>query len=255
MNTAQFQQSMADVINGQQSPFAEHGLLGPATAEQLLQVYQNNYHISLTEYLDAVFPACAALVGGDFFTQLSHAYVDKNPLLAPQLDGYGEMLPDFIRSYELAASVPYLADVSQLEWQLDRLGNSRFHPHNEFPFERLQHVDPTAQVSIVFELNQNIAWLSFGHPALSIWKGVSNNNLDGIDIDSAESVLFKMAADHSIAMEPISTQGVALLNAFSQQQSITEIMDFPATAEGVELYLQPWIQTGIIINFHLLEKE
>lgn len=255
MNTVQFQQSMADAINGQHNPFTDHHLIGPASTEQLLQVYKNNYRISLTEYLSAVFPVCAALVGEEFFTQLANAYIVKHPPQAPQLDGYGKMLPGFILSYELASSVPYLADVSHLEWQLDRLGNNRFHVHNEFPFTQLQNLDSNTQASIVFELNQNIAWLTFAHPALSIWKGVSNDNLEGIDIEEEESIIFQMEPDHSISMEPISSQGIALLNAFYQQQSIAEIMGSPSTAEGVGLYLEPWIKAGIIINFHLSDKE
>lgn len=255
MNTALFQQNMADVINGQQNPFKEHELTGPASSEQLLQVYKNNYRISLSEYLGAVFPVCLALVGEDFFAQLANAYIDEYPPQAPQLDGYGEMLPSFIRSYEFAASVPYLSDVCQLEWQLDRLGNSRFHANNGFPFGRLQSTGADAQTSIIFELNKNIAWQTFKYPALSIWKGVTNGNLNDIDMDSAESVIFQMEPDHSIAMELVSPQGIALLGAFFLQKTIAEIMDSPASAEGVGLYLESWIQASILINFHLSDKE
>lgn len=255
MNTAQFQQQMADVINGQHSAFADTELTGPASAEQLLQVYQNNYRVSLSEYLEAVFPVCVALVGEAFFAHVAKAYIEAHPPQVPQLDVYGKMFPSFISTYEQAASVPYLADIASLEWQLDRLGNNRHHSISAFPFERLQNIDADLQTSIIFELNPNLAWQAFGHPALSIWKGVKNNVLEGINMDSPESVIFHMEADHSVSMELIDRHGIALLDALSKQHSIAQIMETPAAAQGVAVFLEPWIQAGFIINFYLSEKE
>ncbi len=249
MNTDQFQRQFAEAINGSPTPFIDDALIGPAPMEQLLQVYKNNYRVSLTEYLEAVFPVTLALVGDDFFSHIASVYIDSNPPKSPQLDHYGQHLPLFIANFEAAATVPYLTDVAALEWQLDRLGNRRFQRFEPFPFEHLQTLNPIEQENIVFALNRNMAWQRFNSAALSIWRGVTNNDFENIDLTAQETVLFRLEPDHSVAMEIITEAQAALLGALENQRTITQITTTETTAEAASVYLELWIQQRIIVSF------
>lgn len=255
MNSDTFQRQLADVINGQANRFAANDLLGPASVEQLVQVYKNNYRVSLSEYLEAVFPAVSALVGEEFFALLAKTYIDNHPPAVPQLDGYGRSFAAHIRSMEQAESVPYLSDIAMLEWQLDRLGNQRYQQYSAFPFQQLQALDPEEQGNIRFELSQNISWQAFEYPSLGIWQGVQKGDFDGLDLDQPEAVLFHLQSDHSVEMGVISTDAITLLDCFREQKTIAEIMAQPNAANAIAQHLEAWIAQGILINFTRHTKE
>jgi hypothetical protein len=78
-------------------------------------VYRNNVVVGLTETLKDAFPAVHRIVGADFFQAIARAYVVVEPPQSPILLDYGAGFPDFIRQFEPAAVLPYLADVARIE--------------------------------------------------------------------------------------------------------------------------------------------
>jgi hypothetical protein len=92
---------------------------GASIAERL-DVYRNNVHSSLIETLAATFPVAVRVVSEDSFRVLARAYLRAElPASAALLD-YGAGLPAFIRRWEPAAPLPWLADLAALEhawWQ------------------------------------------------------------------------------------------------------------------------------------------
>ena len=93
---------------------------GPFPTEQLLQLYRNNFYISLSEYLEACFPAVLALVGEEFFRQLSKHFIQKIPLTEAPLEKYGANFSSFISTYPATLELPYLAEMARLEWYLEQ---------------------------------------------------------------------------------------------------------------------------------------
>ncbi|MGX1097384.1 HvfC/BufC N-terminal domain-containing protein [Amorphus sp. MBR-141] len=78
-------------------------------------VYRNNVMVGLIDALCARFPVCARLVGTEFFRAMARVFVDAHKPRSPLLMAYGDDFPDFIKGFEPAAAVPYLADVARLE--------------------------------------------------------------------------------------------------------------------------------------------
>jgi hypothetical protein len=78
-------------------------------------VYRNNVVVSLIDALAATFPVVQALVGVDFFRAMARLYVQAHPPRSRVMAWFGADLPAFIKAFEPAASVPYLADVARLE--------------------------------------------------------------------------------------------------------------------------------------------
>lgn len=95
----------------------EHAI-GDWTAElphQRMRVYRNNVAAALVNALKVRFPVTEQLVGQEFFAAMALAYGDRHRPVSPVLIEYGSGLPDFIRNFQPAQSVPYLGDAAELE--------------------------------------------------------------------------------------------------------------------------------------------
>jgi len=80
-----------------------------------LAVYRNNIRSSLSKALADIFPVVAQLVGEEFFKFAANEYFNAEPPSSPLIANYGDRFPEFLDAFEPARSVPYLADMAQLE--------------------------------------------------------------------------------------------------------------------------------------------
>lgn len=90
-------------------------------AEPRFSLYIRNFYGGLAETLALTFPATAALVGKPFFRSMIQAFAKNHPPASGNLDEYGSRLPEFIRSFSPAASLPYLTDIARFEWLCHRV--------------------------------------------------------------------------------------------------------------------------------------
>ena len=91
--------------------------LGRPTAKRF-NVYRNNVAVSLTEALEAGFPATARLLGDANFRAVAGRFLRASPPDSPLMMHYGAGFPDFLASLDALASMGYLADVARLEQAL-----------------------------------------------------------------------------------------------------------------------------------------
>lgn len=95
------------------------------SAGQRLQIYRNNYVISLSEVLEACYPLLRAVIGEECFSALARHYVMHHPLTSADVSTYGAGLESSIAALpHLLQSVPYAADLARFEWQLDAVQQS-----------------------------------------------------------------------------------------------------------------------------------
>ncbi len=81
-----------------------------------LGIYRNNVLSSLVGALADTFPVTWQLVGAEFFRAMAWQYIRISPPRTPVLAAYGSSFSRFIAQFEPARSVPYLADVAEIEW-------------------------------------------------------------------------------------------------------------------------------------------
>jgi hypothetical protein len=96
------------------TPAAVTGPKGKA-ARKRYGVYRNNVIVSLINALAAVFPATMRITGADFFRAMARFHIRATPPTSPLLFEYGRDFPDFIKGYEHARQLPWLADVARIE--------------------------------------------------------------------------------------------------------------------------------------------
>jgi len=112
VSQAQFREGLFDPKRA-----APTGLVNPdgTQASKRFDVYRNNVAVSLTEALEATFPVVRKLVGEAFFSAMSGVYLRQHPPTSPLLMLYGEKMPQFLRRFEPAKTLPYLSDVAWVE--------------------------------------------------------------------------------------------------------------------------------------------
>ena len=132
-------------------------------------VYRNNVHSALINALAAAHPVTLQLVGDDFFRAMAGLYVQASPPTSPLISEYGESFAEFIRAFKPAASVPYLADVAQLE----RLRVQAYHAADTPALAQhavLQHMQHQADLGTLrLQLHPSVATLNSAYAVVAVW--------------------------------------------------------------------------------------
>ncbi|MEZ8386756.1 DNA-binding domain-containing protein, partial [Vibrio splendidus] len=69
------------------------------TDEQRIQIYRNNFVISLSEVLAATYPLTEMLVGEECFQQMARQHVLSYPSTSGDVSGYGEHFEQTIQAF------------------------------------------------------------------------------------------------------------------------------------------------------------
>jgi hypothetical protein len=153
------------------------GLVGPdgEPGVKRFAVYRNNVVVGLTETLKDAFPAVHRIVGSDFFRVMARAYVMVEPPRSPILLDYGAGFPDFIRQFEPAAVLPYLADVARIE----RAWTEAYHAAEASPIDpsAFRAIAPDRFPAMHLALHPSLRVVRSQFPALTIWQ---MNVADGV---------------------------------------------------------------------------
>jgi hypothetical protein len=117
VSLGQFQDAFVKALQG-----IEPGALDEAdewvaalTAQPGFAVYRNTVMKGCVDALRANFPTVERLVGGQWFAATAAHYVRRSPPVLAQLIEYGADFADFLRTFEPARELPYLADVARLD--------------------------------------------------------------------------------------------------------------------------------------------
>ena len=135
-----------------------------------LSIYRNTSHTALTNALRLNFPAVQRLVGEDFFAAAADMFIAREPPQTAWLDVYGESFPEFLKSFEPASALIYLADVARLERAVGRA----LHALDAEPLEYLQllAVEPSIQGRLCFTQHPSVSLVFSPYPVDVIWRAV-----------------------------------------------------------------------------------
>ncbi len=136
-----------------------------------LEIYANTRRATLTHALALTFPAVRALVGAPFFEAMAAQFVATTPPASAYLNDYGAELPRFLRRYEPAAAIDYLADVAALEWAISRACHAPDAPRLDL-LPAVRAPGWTDLASLIFVGHPSVATLRLASPADRIWRAV-----------------------------------------------------------------------------------
>ncbi|MCB4366930.1 putative DNA-binding domain-containing protein [Hydrogenophaga taeniospiralis] len=174
--------------------------------QRRLAVHRNNVMVSLVDALAHTFPVTQELVGETFFRAMAQVFVRAHPPRTRVLSHYGAELPGFIARFAPAASLPYLADVAQLEMlRLQALHAADARAMDAQAIAAVMH-DARALPTLRWRLAPSLHLLRSAHAAVSLWAAHQEGSglaLEDIDPAQAESALvFRSGLDVMVWQTP-----------------------------------------------------
>lgn len=219
-------------------------------------VYRNNVFGSLTDLLQAYFPVVTRLVGEEFFRAMARAFMADDPPQSPILSRYGARFPAFIQGFAPARDLPYLADVSRLEWLQQRA----YHARDQAPLtaEELGTV-PAEQVrDVTFELHPSVGVLVSRFPVISIWQ---TNTFDAevksisLGAGGEAALVVRPQLDVQVVPLPIGADTFVALLAMAYTVSEAAAASLLSNSQfNLQRSLALLIEAGAIADFKLEPK-
>lgn len=221
---------------------------GVAPPEALLQVYRNNFVMTLTECLEAVYPVVNKLVGDDCFQAIARHHVLNTPMTDACADRYGAGFDHTIKTLpNIIGAVPYLADMAALEWHIQRVNRAPL--ATPFPLEKLAQVSDDAFGAIKLQCPPSVAILPSTYAIGTLWQAVSQNDdnaLAGLNIAQPETVAVQLLAQ-GITVSVLDAEDTPLVLA-CLDMSLGEVD--PALLP----HLSAVIQRGLFNDFVLIAQ-
>jgi hypothetical protein len=151
-------------------------VVGPCgkAAVKRYNVYRNNVMVSLIDALAAIYPAVQRITGVEFFRAMARLHVRATPPISPLLFEYGRDLPAFIKGFEHAQDLPWLADTARIE----RAWLDAYHAADAPPLsaDGLAAVAPNRLGRLVFVPHPATRIVRSPYPAVAIFAA---NRVDG----------------------------------------------------------------------------
>jgi hypothetical protein len=141
------------------------------------------------------------LVGSEFFEGAARLFCQAAPPRSAWLDEYGAEFPAFLARMPQAASVPYLADVASLEWQVnivlhapdaraldlarlarlgeEALGDLRLMPHPAARLQRCEFPSDAIWRAVLEESDQALSAIDLGDGPVQL---LVHRTADGVDM-------------------------------------------------------------------------
>ena len=221
------------------------------TDEQRIQIYRNNFVISLSEVLAATYPLTEILVGEECFQQMARQHVLNYPSTSGDVSGYGEHFEQTIQAFPaVIEAAPYLGEVALYEWQKDSL--VRFTSQADFdqrPLSCLADVPQEQQGALVFHLKDSITLIRSSYTIIALEHSIYQQQLDGLDINQPEFGVLIRAENSQIESHSLREESHRLLTELQSGQTLSAID--PLLLQHLNTVMALNVISGFSINAEL----
>ncbi len=153
--------------------------------EDCISIYRNNFLLSLTQVLSATFPYSEKIIGTECFNQLAKLCIQKYPPLEADCSQYGEkMISALDEAPHITACVPYLTEVFNHEWHIDRLIYSEQEISTIRPIDQLHQITEQQQRHISFQLPTGFL-VKCQFDLFAILDAIDNNQFESLEIEES----------------------------------------------------------------------
>ncbi|MFD2179179.1 DNA-binding domain-containing protein [Veronia pacifica] len=227
-------------------PFSMPNLKGRGSEEALLQIYRNQFVVSLKESMDRIYPAVKMLAGEECFDGVTRHHVLTTPMTDARVETYGFGFDNTLSSLpNIHEPAPYLADMAGFEWQF-LMVSQRDYNAPLFPIEALSKLTPEQIGELSLITAPNIGWHRSLFCIRSLWEAVKADDRDVISqlrIEQPEQTLMKKTLA-GVEIIPLSDEALRFIE-LSQQQTLG------ALPPELMPQLRHLVQLGVFSGFSL----
>lgn len=131
-------------------------------------IYRNNYYVAAINVLRERFPVAERIVGQDFFKALAREFIVQSPPMGQSNLSFGGELPEFFKNFPPVDDLPYLSDVSRIEWARFRAAIAPDSP--SVTSKDFNAISPASAGLLRFEFHPSCRLVTSGHPIYDIWR-------------------------------------------------------------------------------------
>jgi hypothetical protein len=219
--------------------------------EQRLQVYRNNFLISLREALAGVYPVIRKLVGDEFFQHVTREYVRQHPSRSGNLHDFGDEVANFLQDFRGLEALPYLADVARLEWAYHQV----FHTSEQrvLNIGELASLDEAQTAGLVFQVSSGCVFFASDYPVLSIWQANQDDNEEmTVSLDEGGDQLVVMRDGQQIEFHSLPAGVFTLLESLAQNKPFAQACEHALNLDAncdIAAALRFLVQEKIVVGF------
>jgi len=219
------------------------------SADQLLQIHRNNFVISVTDSLKAVYNCTLQLVGDEFFESVARHYLLNNPPAENNIRVYGEGFPEYLSTLPQLAEMPYIAEMAKFESLYEHSQNLPIQ-QSAFDPQALQQVaaDDFAELQflirsdcLVFDSTQNIYLL---------FNMIKNNDVKEADLNHECYLLLQKNPDFTINVIELSEPQWQLIKQLQQKVTLENLQP-----SSLQEQLSDLLTANLISGFTINENK
>ncbi len=218
------------------------------SSDARMQVYRNNFILSLTDVLKVTYKNTLLLVGEECFDQLARHHVIECPPTSGDVNEYGNGFWLAFDSFpEVIKAAPYLKDVASFEWLIEELTSSSHSQADDvIPLNQLHHIAEEQQQYIQLVTHQNLHSFLSNFAIFDLVQAIENNDFDNLDINQPQQGVVTASPTGSYSMHQLSIEATQLLMDIEQQKPLGEIEH--ARLGALPELAQANVLTGFKIN-------
>jgi hypothetical protein len=215
-----------------------------------LRIYRNHFVATLGEALKTIFPVVCRLVDERFFAYAAHEYLSKHPPRSRCLSEYGADFAEFVASFEPCNDLPYLADVTRFEWEINATARMPEAP----PLSPAALAAMLAERApyVAFRLQPSVRYFTSSWPVDAIWYANQRDEVLPIDLVTDEIRLEIRRAGDTVVWRRLDTGAFAFRSVLAHNHVFAAAI---AAATSVDpkfdpaAALQLFLAEGLAVDF------
>jgi hypothetical protein len=209
-------------------------------------IYRGNLGAHWSRALSSAYPVLRRLVGDEFFDALARVYGRAHPAVDPDLNRFGDVLPDFLAGFAPAADYPYLPDVARLEWAVHE---AWFAPDADGPPATLAGLAPDAFEAARAVLHPSLRLHASPWATAALWHAHQDGGPDFPDVLRADTHALVLRPRFDVRVEAIGAAEHAALSRLARRDTFGAALDAAFDVDGdfdVAAHLRRWLDRGIV---------
>ncbi|EHK0035463.1 putative DNA-binding domain-containing protein [Vibrio parahaemolyticus] len=197
------------------------------TADERMQIYRNNFIISLSEVLSATYPMVEALLGETCFAQIARQHVLTHPLQEGSVIHYGKDFHLTVMLFgQVMAQAPYSPEVALFEWNIDLARQARYEHQADTavqPLTELPHVPESQHSHLVFHLRPGCKCFDAHYAVFDLFAAVRTQQFDQLNINQLQQGVIRIEPDGEAQCFALDAEAYQLLASLEQKQCLSDI--------------------------------
>ncbi|MDE1309809.1 DNA-binding domain-containing protein [Vibrio aestuarianus] len=249
---ADVQTQFAQALHYQASADDCHIVSDHFSAEQRIQVYRNNFIISLSEVLQTTYPMLEALVGEECFAGLARQHVLTHPLQEGSVTHYGQGFDQTVNQFPtVVEAAPYASEVARFEWANDlvqqRYANAPARACQ--PLTQLATIEEEKHSQIILHLKADVIAFDSPYALFALQKAIQTEQFAELDIHRQQRGVIACNEDGSPWCQALE-QGAYQLLLLVQQNQPLGLIEAPLLA-----HLNTLLALNLIAGFTLTDTK